>query len=99
MLTKQEIEIEEDTNKRNKEILYSLVFAIQTTISSVNRFAPSHSIFGRDVIMREKEVVKWHDKWLRWAEQAFKKDMREIRKSFNHKYNIGDKVSSDYENK
>ena len=72
MLKTQTIEMEDTTNMQNeiRRILQSVAFAIRTTISSVTQFAPSHCVFERDMIMHEKEIVKWHELWERRSEQT-----------------------------
>ena len=69
-----------------------MAFAIGTTISSVTKFALSHCVFGRDMIMHEKEIVKWHESWERRSEQAVREHLRENKRRFNYKYKRGDKV-------
>ena len=94
MLRTQNIEIEEASNKENevRRMLQSVAFAIRTAVSSVTKFASSHMVHGRDMIMHEKELINWHELWKRRTEQSFRENIRENKKRSNHKYTIGDKV-------
>ena len=94
MLRTQTIEVENTTNMQNeiRRTLQSVAFAIRTTTSSVTNFAPSHCVFGRDMIMHEKVIVKWHELWERRKVQAIIENLRENNGRSNHKYKRGDKV-------
>ena len=94
MIRAQTIETEDTTNIQNeiRRILQSVAFAIRTTTSSITKCAPSHCVFGRDMIMLEKEIVKWHELWERRSEQAFKENLRENKRRSNYEYKRGDKV-------
>ena len=94
MLRTQTIEVESTTNMQNeiRRTLQSVAFAIRTATSSVTNFAPSHCIFGRDMIMHEKELVKWHELWERRKAQSIKENLRENKGRSNHEYKSGDKV-------
>ena len=53
MLRTQNIKIEVGINKENevRRMLQSVVFAIRTAVSNVTKFAPSHMMYGRDMMM------------------------------------------------
>jgi len=58
-------------------MLQSVAFAIRTAVNSVTKYAPSHMVYGRDMIMHEKELINWHDLWKKRTEQAFRENIRE----------------------
>ena len=94
MLRTQNIETENTTSTQNEiiRVLQSVAFAIRTATNSVTKISPSHCVFGRDMIMHEKEIVKWHELWERRYKQSIRENTRENKRRSNHNYKVGDKI-------
>ena len=73
-------------------MLQSVAFAIRTGVSSVTKYAPGHLVYGRDIIIHEKELVKWHNLWERKIEQSFIENVCENKKRSIYNYKNSNKV-------
>ena len=72
MIRMQNTLIEKTTSPGNeiRRLLLLVGFSIRVFVSSVIKFAPNHLIFGRDMIIHDKELVNGMSYGRKWTEQA-----------------------------